>query len=225
MNRPILSIIIANYNYGRYLGLAIESIIHQDVGDAIELIICDGASHDNSVEVIQKYARGLPPKMMREDWININGETGGSRDCLINWWCSEKDSGQSAAFNKGFCKARGAWLTWLNSDEVYARGALQAVLAHIKKHPHAKWITANDCLFDDDTNVIRKINWGPHFQFPVFKKNRAIAAAFGIVNGPELQIGAAIASSSAQQLQGSSDCCSIRDGKRVTAADTCSCDP
>lgn len=179
MNSPILSIVIANYNYGRYLGHAIESIIGQKVGHAVELIICDGGSSDESVQVIRKYAGGLPPNTMLQDWIEYQQESEADMNCIVNWWCSEKDGGQSAAFNKGFRHARGLWVTWLNADEIYAEGALRAVLAIIKKCPNAKWITANDCLFDDDTNVIRKINWGPHFQFSVFKKNRAIAAAFG----------------------------------------------
>ena len=88
--QPLLSIVIANYNYGRFLEEAIQSVLMQDAGDLAELIICDAESTDNSVEVIKKYEKH------------------------ITWWCSEKDGGQSAAFNKGFSHARGKFLTWLN---------------------------------------------------------------------------------------------------------------
>ena len=65
MNKPILSIVIANFNYGRYLDGAIQSILQQGVGDDIELIICDAASSDESLEVIKRYANGLPPNTSR----------------------------------------------------------------------------------------------------------------------------------------------------------------
>ena len=54
MESPFLSIVIANYNYGGLLSSAIESIINQDCED-YELIIVDGGSTDESVDVIKKY--------------------------------------------------------------------------------------------------------------------------------------------------------------------------
>ena len=68
--QPLFSIVIANYNFGRFLGDAIESVIAQDMGDAVELIICDAASTDNSVEVIKKYACGLPPNTPYDEWVS-----------------------------------------------------------------------------------------------------------------------------------------------------------
>ena len=64
---PLFSIVIANYNYGRFLEEAIQSVLAQ-IGegasqvrtDEVELIIIDGGSSDNSVDVIKKYAGSLP---------------------------------------------------------------------------------------------------------------------------------------------------------------------
>ena len=56
---PILSIVIANYNYGRFLEYAIRSVVTQNVGEKVELIICDAASTDNSVDIIKKYEKKL----------------------------------------------------------------------------------------------------------------------------------------------------------------------
>ena len=71
---PLLSIVIANYNYGRFLDEAIQSVLSQ-VGEGrdqvlpgeVELIIIDGGSTDNSVEVIRKYAGELPSGVQRGD--------------------------------------------------------------------------------------------------------------------------------------------------------------
>ena len=43
MTKPLLSIVIANYNYGRFLEEAIKSVVSQEMGDKVELIICDEA--------------------------------------------------------------------------------------------------------------------------------------------------------------------------------------
>ena len=65
---PLFSIVIANRNYGRFLEDAIQSVLVQGMGDQVELIICDAASTDNSVEIIKKYAAGLPPNVERHAW-------------------------------------------------------------------------------------------------------------------------------------------------------------
>jgi len=180
MTRPLLSIVIANYNYGRFLEDAIKSVIAQEVGDKVELIICDAASTDNSVEIIKKYADGLPPNTPYEEWlVQTNPELSTLNSQLITWWCSEKDGGQSAAFNKGFSHARGEWLTWLNADDFYLPGVLNHFIDVVIKHPGAEWITGNKVHFDSASGKIISVNWGPHCQPPFMRKNHAISAVFG----------------------------------------------
>lgn len=164
MSNVMLSIVIANYNYGRFIEDAIKSVIVQceaplvvegrvalplidGMGDFVELIICDAASTDNSIEIIKKY----------EDYIA--------------WWCSEPDGGQSAAFNKGFSHARGEWLTWLNADELYADGCLRAIADLIERKRNAQWITGNYVNFNDSDKVITHVTWGPHTS-PSFLSNQ-----------------------------------------------------
>lgn len=153
MKIPVFSIIIANYNYGRFLEEAIMSVIAQKMGDAVELIICDAASADNSVEVIKKYAYGLPPKTLRSKWNGSNDEPQSPDANLIAWWCSEKDGGQSAAFNKGFSHARGRFLTWLNADDVLLPGSLTALLNAIDKNPHCTWWIGSSVWCDSKLRV------------------------------------------------------------------------
>ena len=145
MSRPLLSIVIANYNYGRFLEESIRSVIVQDIGDKVELIICDAASTDNSVEIIKKYANGLPPNVSYSDWIN-SSKHNSQTPPLITWWCSEPDGGQSAAFNKGFSHARGRFLTWLNADDVLLPGALKKLERAVKEYPICEWFVGG-CLW------------------------------------------------------------------------------
>ena len=150
--KPLFSIVIANYNYGRFLEDAIKSVIAQGMGDKVELIVCDAASTDNSVEIIKKYANGLPPNISYTDWINSSNHNSQTPP-LITWWCSEKDGGQSAAFNKGFSHAKGRFLTWLNADDVLLPGALAAVAKEIQEHPEDEWFVGSMVKYDAEMKL------------------------------------------------------------------------
>jgi glycosyltransferase involved in cell wall biosynthesis len=51
---PLVSILVSNYNYGRYIGESIQSALDQTYSN-IELIICDDGSTDDSISVIEEY--------------------------------------------------------------------------------------------------------------------------------------------------------------------------
>ena len=155
MKMPLLSIVIANYNYGRFLETAIKSVIGQIAFHKCELIVVDGGSSDNSVEIIEKYAHD------------------------IAWWVSEKDKGQSDAFNKGFSHARGKYLTWLNADDVLVKGCLERVVCEMERHPECEWFTGNMFRFTEDGRVI-ECPWGPNY-LPQWLQGRGQSAA---VYGP-----------------------------------------
>ena len=129
--QPLLSIVIANYNYGRFLEDAIQSVVTQEANDQVELIICDGGSTDNSAEVIKKYSD------------------------KITWWVSEKDGGQSAAFNKGFAHANGRFLTWLNADDVMMPGTLAAFAKAVEEHPKCEWFVGGVMWLNKNLQVIK----------------------------------------------------------------------
>ncbi len=160
--QPILSIVIANYNHGEYLETAISSVIDQcwgiaigqngqpvlglDNGEAVELVICDAASSDSSVEIIKKY----------KNWLA--------------WWCTERDGGQSEAFNKGFSHCTGRYLTWLNADDILLPGVLLRFSHQVRKYKKCEWFTGNFYQFTNNRRVY-EVGWGPHY-YPFFLQHK-----------------------------------------------------
>lgn len=128
-NKPLLSIVIANYNYGRFLEEAIQSVLSQSCQD-FELIVVDGGSTDDSVNIIRKY----------ED--------------RLAWWVSEKDKGQSDAFNKGFSHASGHFLTWLNADDVLLPDTIEKLKVAAMHNPGCEWFVGGCFWLDADMRIV-----------------------------------------------------------------------
>jgi len=144
------SIVIPSYNQAEYLERTLLSVINQGVDT--EIIVIDGGSTDNSVEIIKKY----------ED--------------KIAYWVSEKDRGQSHALNKGFAKATGDIFGWQNSDDIYMPGAFKKVTEVFEKHPEKKIVYGNWYEIDENDNVIDKTYSAPkprvpHFSYEGFDSN------------------------------------------------------
>ncbi len=130
-DQPKVSIITPSYNQGRFLEATIQSVLAQDYPN-IEYIIVDGASKDNSVEIIRKYQDRLA------------------------WWVSEKDRGHADALNKGFARATGEILAWLNSDDTYFPGAVAEAVAYLKAHPDVGMVYADANWIDEEGRFIDK---------------------------------------------------------------------
>ena len=176
--QPLVSIVIANYNYGRFLDEAIQSVLNQSCQD-FELIVCDAASTDNSVEIIKKYANGLPANTSLYDWeadklqLTTNDQQLMSK---ITWWCSEPDGGQSAAFNKGFSHAKGRFLTWLNADDVILPRTIEKLKVATQKHSKCEWFVGG-CLWLDP--AMHVINCGRGRPFSEIRYREGVVSVWG----------------------------------------------
>ncbi|MFT4033095.1 MAG: glycosyltransferase family 2 protein [Siphonobacter sp.] len=127
---PKISVITPSYNQAEFLERTILSVLNQNYPN-LEFIIMDGGSTDHTVEIIKKYEK------------------------YIDYWVSEKDGGQTAAINAGYRKATGDWVTFQNSDDVFAPNAFHEVAKAIQQHQevsvfygHLLMIDEHDVIFE-----------------------------------------------------------------------------
>ena len=128
---PRISIVTPSFNQGVFIEQTICSVLDQGYPN-LEYIVIDGGSTDESVELIRKYERHL------------------------SYWVSEPDRGQSHAINKGLARATGALVAWLNSDDRYLPGALDAAAAAAADHPDAHvFVGTGELVYPDGTRNAR----------------------------------------------------------------------
>lgn len=142
---PKISVVVPSYNQGQYLEATLVSIINQQYTN-LELIVVDGGSRDNSVDIIKKY------------------------EGYINWWVSEKDKGQSDAINKGFSRVTGEVVTWLCSDDMYTSGALKKVAEHFSNQPESIGLLHGGTILFNSAGKIAD-DWG--YKDPSIERNIA----------------------------------------------------
>lgn len=128
MNYPLVSIITPSFNQARFLEETIQSVLKQNY-PKLEYIIIDGGSTDGSVDIIRKYSRHLA------------------------YWESAPDKGQTDAINKGFARATGEIIAWLNSDDIYLPHAIHDAVAFLQANPETG-LVYGDCNFIDAQNRV-----------------------------------------------------------------------
>ncbi|NET62924.1 MAG: glycosyltransferase [Moorea sp. SIO1G6] len=124
----LVSVIIGNYNYGRFIAQAIESVLNQTYR-RFELIVVDDGSTDNSRDVIKSYQDKLIPIF-------------------------QENAGQGAAFNAGLAKATGEIVCFLDSDDYFHPDKLAKVVAAFVDHPEWVQISHGRVSIDREGNII-----------------------------------------------------------------------
>ena len=125
-----MSVVTPCYNMAQYLPEAIESVLSQDY-PRIEYIVVDGGSTDDSLKVLERYKDRLS-------------------------FTTGPDRGPSDAAAKGFERAHGEILAWLNADDSYLPGAIRTAVEYLQAHPQTDVVYGEGWWIDEQGAVISR---------------------------------------------------------------------
>lgn len=131
-----VSIVTPSYQQAPFLEAAIRSVLEQDYPD-IEYFVIDGGSTDGSVDIIRRY----------------EGRLAG--------WVSERDEGQGEAVNKGFSRASGDVIGWVNSDDLFQPGAVRAAVESLLRNPQAGMVYGDVVSIDGEGRPFNVMTYAP----------------------------------------------------------------
>lgn len=127
---PKISLVTCSYQQGRFLDATMRSVLDQHY-PALEYIVMDGGSRDESPDVIARHAARL------------------------THWVSEKDAGQTDALIRGFERATGDVMGWLCSDDLLLPGALESVGRFFAEHPLVDAVYGDGVWIDEQGMPLR----------------------------------------------------------------------
>ena len=126
---PKVSICITNYNYGRFIGDAIQSVLEQTYKN-FELIIMDNCSTDNSEEVIKSFS-----------------------DPRIRYYKNDKNIGAIRNWNRGLSLARGEYITILHADDKLTPNFIEKEAEMLDRNPNVGLVYSS-CIFIDGKGAV-----------------------------------------------------------------------
>jgi glycosyltransferase involved in cell wall biosynthesis len=124
-NKPLVSILINNYNYGKFLAEAIESALAQTYSHC-ETIVVDDGSTDNSREIIASYGDRIIPIL-------------------------QENGGQASAFNSGFAASKGEIICFLDADDLFLPEKAETIVAAFDRYSDSDWFY-HSLDYQNDTN-------------------------------------------------------------------------
>lgn len=130
---PRVSIVTPSFNQAAFLKDTLRSVLTQDYPH-IEYIVMDGGSTDGSVEIIRRYENRLA------------------------YWMSERDGGQADAINKGWRRATGDIVAYLNSDDTYEPGAVRAAVEYLAQHPETDMVYGHCYQVNEHGERVGRLN-------------------------------------------------------------------
>lgn len=152
-----LSIVTTSYNAEKYIKETIESVIYQRGNFDIEYIIVDAYSKDKTPEIITKYL---------SKWKNNELEI--KCNSLEMQYIREPDNGMYDGISKGFERATGEIVAYINADDFYMPNAFAVASEIFENNKKTNWITGTPQIYNENSNVISS------FSLPYKYKQEAI---------------------------------------------------
>lgn len=162
MSKPLVSVIVPCYNYARYVGQTLHSVLAQDYPN-FELIVVDDGSTDDSVKAISRALEGWERSSLarRVEFI------------------VQSNQGVSAALNVGLKECRGQYVATFDADDLMTPGRLAIQVEYMERHPEVGCLGGETIRIDERSTQLPK----KKKLRPVRRYDFAKAFASGLVVG------------------------------------------
>ena len=128
---PRISIVTPSYNQGQFIEETIRSVLLQGYPN-LEYIVIDGQSSDCTLDILRRYQKHF------------------------SFWISEPDNGPADAIRKGWKRATGEIIAYLNSDDAYLPGTLFTVARAFREFPETAMLCGNELHIDEAGYVLKQ---------------------------------------------------------------------
>jgi glycosyltransferase involved in cell wall biosynthesis len=159
-SEPQLSLLIPTYNYGRFLGEAVESVLSQNFGD-FELFVIDNASTDETRDVMQKY-----------------------KDARIEFIVNPRNLGPYYSFDLFLKKARGRYLRSLCADDVLIPDVLEEQVKALNRYRTVGLVNCDMIVTDERLESRKLVKFYPGFENGQTLTAHALHIAMNVIGGP-----------------------------------------
>jgi len=153
---PRVTLVTPSYQQAPYLGETIQSVLLQGYPE-LEYFVFDGGSSDGSKVILEAYHHQL------------------------TYWESAPDRGQSHAINKGWRRASGKYLWWLNSDDLLTPGSLFRSVAYLEDHPGIGMVYGDLLLIDEHGGILGPKTYADFDYGQVLQSGQDISQAGGLM--------------------------------------------
>jgi len=157
---PQLSILIPTYNYGCFLGEAVESVLSQDFGD-YELTVIDNASTDETRDVMQRF-----------------------KDPRLEYIVNPRNMGLFHSYAFFHERARGKYLRMLCADDVLIPGVLEEQVNALNRYRTLGLVTCDMIMTDDRLENRHLVRFYPGFENGQTVTDYALHIAMNAIGGP-----------------------------------------
>lgn len=147
-----VSICVPTYNYGRFIGTVIQSVLEQSYKD-FEIVICDNCSTDNTRQVVSSF-----------------------KDSRIKYFLNEKNIGMYNNFNRTIKYARGEFLKFFCADDWLHPRYLEEAVGIFESYPNLGIVGSSHYGVEDETGRILSIRLSPFGRREMIPKQQALHA-------------------------------------------------
>lgn len=132
--RDLVTVATPAFNSEKYIEQTIQSVLSQEYPE-IEYLVVDGGSGDGTLDILKSYSDRIQ-------------------------WISEPDQGMYDAVNKGWRRARGRYVMYVNSDDLLCPRALHLLVSYLEEHPKCEMVYGDCYRINGEGEIIERIHSG-----------------------------------------------------------------